>query len=79
MSKVILSGDALLTVSPSNLIHYSRNDKHYQEMLKERRRIQVKYNVQKLRLKRQKIKLQNEIFKLTSEINYYTQRMDSLQ
>ena len=79
MSKVILSGDALLTVSPSNLIHYAESDEQYHEMLVVRRRLQVKYNVQKLRLKRQKIKLQNEIFKLTSEINFYTQGMDSMQ
>ena len=79
MSRVILSGDTLLTVSPSNLIHYAENDGHYKEMLIERRRLQVKYNVQKLRLKRKKIKLLEEIFKLTNEIDYYKQETDSLQ
>ena len=63
--------DDLVCYKPSELSSFAQNEEHYSAILKERRRVQVKFNVQKLRMRRQKEELQNEVAKLKEQIENY--------
>ena len=66
----------MCSILPENLVYYTTsellclvdNDKHKQELLKERRRQQVKFNIRRMRLRRQKQELVKEIVQLKEEI-----------
>ena len=75
MSLNQLYGDNILSVTPSQLAKLAHNEQHYRMLFKVRRRVQVKLNVQKLRLRRQKKRLQNERDTLNDEIAFLKRQL----
>ena len=69
----------LIEYSPTQLCGLALDEAHRVELLKERRRVQVKLNVQKMRLRRKKEKLQNEIVKLNNEIETLKRKTEELK
>ena len=69
----------LMDYSPTQLCVLALDEGHKLELLKERRRIQVKLNVQKLRLRRKKENLKNEIVNLKNEIETLKKKTEELQ
>ena len=70
-----LHGDNILSVTPSQLAKLAHNEQHYKILFKARRRVQVKFNVQKLRLRRQKERLLNEKEMLNIEITFLKKQL----
>ena len=75
MSLDQLHGDNILSVTPSQLAKLAHNEQHYKILFKARRRVQVKLNVQKLRLRRQKERLLNEKEMLNIEITFLKKQL----
>ena len=75
MSLNQLHGDNILLVTPSQLAKLAHNEQHYKILFKARCRVQVKFNVQKLRLRRQKERLQNEVDMLNNEISFFKKQL----
>ena len=81
MSLISLLSDPidLLKYSPTELCGFAFDERHKAELLKDRRRVQVKFNVQKLRLRRRRDKLQSEVFKLKNEIETLKKKTEELK
>ena len=75
MSLDQLHGDNILSVTPSQLAKLAHSEQHYKILFKARRRVQVKFNVQKLRLRRQKERLLNEKEMLNIEITFLKKQL----